>query len=127
MGTPRSPATRAPWLARTMSCTVNGGTALLGPRLGQDSSRNVAVVEREHVGADDLIGLVPLPGNDHCVAGLGPAERRPDRGRAVGRGRVAAPRPPRPPQPRPDPVASRLPPLPTATSGVYPPPAPQHA
>src|SRR2546426_11056643 len=103
MGTPRSPATRAPWLARTMSCTVNGGTALLGPRLGQDSSRNVAVVERKHVGADDLIGLVPLPGNDHRVAGLGPGERLPDRGGTVGHGRVAAPGPARPAPTRPHP------------------------
>src|SRR5262245_5950830 len=90
MGTPRSPATRAPCVARTMSWTVNGGTVALGPLSRQDPPRDLAVVERQHVGAHDLIGLVTLPGDDHRVAGLGPAERGTDRARAIGLGREAA-------------------------------------
>src|SRR2546425_6562612 len=64
--------------------------ALLGPRLRQDSPRDVAVVEREHVGADDLIGLVALPGNHHRVAPFGPGESVADRDGAVGLPHVAA-------------------------------------
>src|SRR5215467_15086674 len=79
MGTPRSPATRAPWVARTMSWTVKGGTVALGPLSRQDPPRDLAVVERQHVGAHDLIGLVTLARDDHRVTRLGPAEHGADR------------------------------------------------
>src|SRR5580765_4076046 len=97
MGTPRSPATRAPCVARTMSWTVNSGTVALGPLSRQDPPRDLTVVERQYVGAHDLIGLVTLSGDDHRVARFGPAEHRPDRARAIGLGREAARRRTSPP------------------------------
>src|SRR5262245_35948959 len=90
MGTPRSPATRAPCVARTMSWTVNGGTVALGSPARQDPSRNLAVVERKRLGPDDLIGLVTLSCDDDGVARLGPREDRGDRSTAVGLGRDPA-------------------------------------
>src|SRR5205823_669040 len=100
MGTPRSPATRAPWVARTMSWTVNAGTIALGPLSRQDPPRDLAVVERQYVGADDLIGFVTLPGDDHRVARLGPSERGADRARDRARSR-SGPAPPQPGECRP--------------------------
>src|SRR6266508_3292471 len=47
-----------------------------GPGLG-------AVVEGEHLGADDLVGLMTLAGDDDHVAGAGPAERALDGGLPV--------------------------------------------
>src|SRR5262252_1025792 len=89
MGTPRSPATRAPCVARTMSWTVKGGTVALGPLSRQDPPRDLAVIERQHVGAHDLIGLVTLARDDDGVAGLGPAEHGADRTGAIRLGREA--------------------------------------
>src|SRR5215467_12864723 len=57
-----------------MSWTVKGGTVALGPLSRQDPPRDLAVIERQHVGAHDLIGLVTLARDDDGVAGLGPAE-----------------------------------------------------
>src|SRR5258705_7337855 len=108
MGTPRSPATRAPCVARTMSWTVNSGTVALGPLSRQDPPRDLTVVERQHVGAHDLIGLVTLSGDDHRVARLGPSEHRPDRVRAIRLGREAVRRRAGPPDADDDLVDDRL-------------------
>src|SRR5215813_9713816 len=64
--------------------------ALLAPGLRQDLSRDLAVVERQDLGADDLIGLVTLPGDDDRVADLGPLERTADRRAPIGFGDIAA-------------------------------------
>src|SRR6266850_6903986 len=70
--------------------------ALLAPCLRQDLARDLAVVERKHVGADDLIGLVTLSGDDDRIAGLGPGEGPADRRSPVDLRRVAARRRPGP-------------------------------
>src|SRR4030095_4316994 len=120
MGTPRSPATRAPCVARTMSWTVNVGTGALGPLSRQDPPGDLAVVEGEHVGADDLIGLVTLPGDDDRIARRGPAEDRANRARAVGLGREAARGRAGPPYPDADLVDDRLGPLRAWIVGCHP-------
>src|SRR2546428_234936 len=88
-GTPRSPLTSAPWVARTSSWTRTAARRLLPPRLRQQPPRDVAVVERQHVGPDDLVRLVPLAGDDHRVAGPRPRERGGDRRTPVGEPRIA--------------------------------------
>src|SRR5258705_11182017 len=100
-----------------MSCTVNGGTGALAPCLRQDLARDLAVVERKHVGADDLIGLVTLSGDDDRIAGLGPGEGPADRRGPVDLRRVAARRPPRPAPAGPPPARYRPPPLPRRVVG----------
>src|SRR5436309_10668853 len=98
-----------------------GAQSLLDPALRQDSPRDVAVVEREHLGADDLIGLVTLPGDDDRIARLGPGERGPDRDGAVGLGRVAARAGPGPPDADQDLADDRLRPLRAGIVGGHPP------
>src|SRR5262245_56117636 len=108
-GTPRSPTTSAPWVARTISWTVKVG--MLGRPLAEDGARHVTVVEGQHVGADDLVGLVPLARDDHGVAGAGPGERVRDGRATVGLGgpaRVAARHGPHPGQDLVDDGAGRL-------------------
>src|SRR5438093_10388403 len=64
--------------------------ALLAPCLRQGLARDLAVVEPKHVGANDLIGLVTLSGDDDRIAGLGPGEGPADRRGPVDLRRVAA-------------------------------------
>src|SRR5438034_9161484 len=64
--------------------------ALLAPCLRQDLARDLAVVEPKHIGANDLIGLVTLAGDDDRLAGLGPGEGPADRRGPVDLRRVAA-------------------------------------
>src|SRR3989441_7172873 len=120
MGTPRSPATRAPCVARTMSWTVNSGTVALGPLSRQDPPRDLTVVERQHVGAHDLIGLVTLSGDDDRVARLGPGEHGADRARTIGLGRDAARRGTGPAHADHDLVDDRLRPLRARVVGGHP-------
>src|SRR5262245_11314584 len=80
-GTPRSPTTSAPWVARTISWTVK---VAISAALRQDRPRHRAVVERQHDGTDDLVGLVTLARDQHGVVALGPPERRRDGGAPVG-------------------------------------------
>src|SRR5467141_2184343 len=73
---PRSPPRRAPPLPRTMSPIVNAG--MRGPLCrspGEGGPGLGSVVEGEHLGADDLIGLMALAGDDDHVAGAGPGQR----------------------------------------------------
>src|SRR2546425_12297627 len=74
-----SPLTSSPLVARTSSWTLNAAMRLLTRPLRQQPPRDVAVVERQHVGPDDLVRLVPLAGDDHRVAGPRPRERGGDR------------------------------------------------
>src|SRR5262249_9580513 len=82
-GTPRSPTTSAPWVARTISWTVK---VAISAALRRARPRHVGVVDGEHVGTDDLVGLVPLARDQPGVVALGPPERRRDGGAPVGLG-----------------------------------------
>src|SRR5215470_14448864 len=55
----------------------------------QQCPRHIAVVERQHLAADDLVGLVPFAGDDDRVARARPRERRADRSVAIGHAGVA--------------------------------------
>src|SRR5438552_16640977 len=50
---------------------------------GEGGPGLVAVVEGEHLGADDLVGLMALAGDDDHVAGAGPGQRAPYSGLPV--------------------------------------------
>ena len=60
------------------------------PTRPQRGPRHLAVVEIERLGADDLVGLVPLPRDHHHVARAPPGHRGLDGPAAIGHGLVPA-------------------------------------
>src|SRR5919201_4409128 len=86
-GTARSPTTSAPWVARTISCTVKAGTLI--PRSRQQLAGHLTIVEVQDVTAHNLVGLVALPRDEHGVAGPGPAQGVGDGAAPIGLGHVA--------------------------------------
>src|SRR5262249_45264776 len=55
----------------------------------EELTRHLTVVERQHLGADDLVRLMALARDDDRVTGAGPAERVGDGRAPVGLARVA--------------------------------------
>ncbi len=68
--------------ARVVSVRSDSGRPV--PKRGELAGSDLAIVEVDRLGAEDLVGLVSLAGDDHHIARPGERQRERDRGTAVG-------------------------------------------